>query len=83
MNDDELIEAVCQAYWDALAVDSNTSRDCFRVVLAVVRAHDRDGERYRWLRPRVSGAAYRSIGIEYGEASEIDAAIDAAMRAEG
>lgn len=46
------------------------------------RAHDiykKDAERYRWLRNRMPGQAYRVAGIIYGEISEVDKQIDAAI----
>jgi hypothetical protein len=42
-----------------------------------------DAERYRWLRSRVPGSAYRIIGVIYSDGGEgIDRAIDAAIAAE-
>lgn len=47
------------------------------------RAFERDAERYRWLRSRLPGAAYRVAGIIYSEGRErVDAGIDAAIAAE-
>ena len=43
----------------------------------------RDAERYRWLRGRVPGGAYRIMGVIYSEGGAgVDAAIDAAMAQE-
>lgn len=43
-----------------------------------------DAERYRWLKPRVSGRDYRNMGVIYGDGGEgIDEAIDAALAADG
>ena len=54
------------AHVDALAAE----RDALR----------KDAERYRWLRPRLSGSAFRGAGVFYSEGGPgIDAAIDAAM----
>ncbi|MBD1554687.1 ead/Ea22-like family protein [Pseudomonas typographi] len=40
----------------------------------------KDAERYRWLRGRVPGSAYRVAGVIYSEGGDgVDAAIDAAM----
>jgi hypothetical protein len=40
----------------------------------------RDAERYRWLRARLPGSAYRIAGVIYSEGGAgVDAAIDAAM----
>lgn len=80
-SDDELIEAMLVAMYDdgcPGAVDS------MRAVLAVVRAHDRDGERWRWAKAnlykfhQITGGAHSDI-----RESAIDARVDAAMRAEG
>lgn len=38
-----------------------------------------DAKRYRWLRNRMPGQAYRVAGIIYGEISEVDKQIDAAI----
>ena len=41
-----------------------------------------DAERYRWLRGRLPGSAYRIAGVIYSEGGDgVDAAIDAAMAA--
>ena len=43
-----------------------------------------DAERYRWLRNRIPGSAYRIAGIIYSEGGAgVDAAIDAARKGEG
>lgn len=40
----------------------------------------RDAERYRWLRNRLPGSAYRIAGVIYSEGGAgVDAAVDAAM----
>lgn len=55
-----------------------------QAALALVRAHDRDGERYRWAKAnlykfhQITGGAHSDI-----RESAIDARVDAAMRAEG
>lgn len=51
---------------------------------AEVEALRQDAERYRWLRGRVPGSAYRVAGVIYSEGGDgVDAAIDAAMAKEG
>lgn len=41
---------------------------------------EKDAARYRWLRSRVPGSAYRIAGVIYSEGSSgVDAAIDAAI----
>jgi len=56
-----------------------------RTVLAIIaeRAElKRDAERYRWLRRREPGGAYRITGIIYSNGeSAVDTVIDAAMQA--
>ena len=43
-----------------------------------------DAERYRWLRNRIPGSAYRIAGIIYSEGGAgVDAGIDAARKGEG
>ena len=40
----------------------------------------KDAERYRWLRGRLPGSAYRIAGVIYSEGGHgVDVAIDAAM----
>lgn len=47
-----------------------------------VEALRKDAERYRWLRGRLPGSAYRIAGVIYSEGGPgVDAAIDAAMTA--
>jgi hypothetical protein len=42
----------------------------------------KDAERYRWLRGRLPGSAYRIAGVIYSEGGDgVDAAVDAAMSA--
>lgn len=49
---------------------------------AEVEAMRKDAERYRWLRGRLPGSAYRIAGVIYSEGGDgVDAAIDAAMAA--
>lgn len=52
---------------------------------AVTAERDRlreDAERYRWLRGRLPGSAYRIAGVIYSEGGDgVDAAVDAAMAA--
>ena len=44
---------------------------------------EKDAARYRWLRGRLPGSAYRIEGVIYSEGgSGVDSAIDAAMAAE-
>ena len=44
----------------------------------------KDAVRYRWLRSRLPGSAYRIAGVIYSEGGTgVDAAIDAAMLAQG
>ena len=44
---------------------------------------EEDAERYRWLRSRLPGAAYRVAGVIYSEGGPgVDAGIDAAMASE-
>ena len=59
-----------------LRVDAKLARQ----IAARLEQIDKDAERYRWLRPRLNGRAFREAGVIYSEASEIDAAIDAAMK---
>ena len=84
--DDELIEEMLVAYYsdDAPIV----AVDAMRAALAVVRAHDRDGERYRFItedhadssvRAKIRELLNRLPVMSYAAAS---AAIDAAMRGE-
>lgn len=103
MSDDALIEAMWRAYIaNAGPVPIDPMR-AMRAVLAVVRAHDRDGARWRWFRRHVciidkkgfmGASADRYAAFEFLDvpfptyiapdaAAEFDAAIDAAMRAEG
>ena len=43
-------------------------------------AAEHDAARYRWLRNRIPGSAYRIAGVIYSEGGEgVDAAIDAAV----
>ncbi len=47
-----------------------------------IRRMARDAERYRWLRGRLPGSAYRIAGVIYSEGGDgVDAAVDAAMAA--
>lgn len=49
-----------------------------RAMDAELDALREDAERYRWLRSRLPGAAYRIAGVIYSEGGEgVDAAIDA------
>ena len=58
-----------------------------RALLAYVRELEsckQDAERYRWLRNRIPGSAYRIAGIIYSEGGAgVDAGIDAARKGEG
>ena len=50
---------------------------------AQVEALRKDAERYRWLRGRLPGSAYRIAGVIYSEGGQgVDVAIDAAMSRE-
>jgi len=59
--------------------------DHLAALSAVTAERDRmrkDAERYRWLRGRLPGSAYRIAGVIYSEGGDgVDAAIDAAMAA--
>lgn len=45
---------------------------------------EKDAERYRWLRNRIPGSAYRIAGIIYSEGGVgVDAGIDKARKGEG
>lgn len=58
-----------------------------RALIAYVReleSYKQDAERYRWLRNRIPGSAYRIAGIIYSEGGAgVDAGIDAARKGEG
>lgn len=56
-----------------------TEHEALRALFA---AQQRDGERYRWLRNRISGREYRALGLNYGEISDVDSLIDAALAGE-
>ena len=88
--DDELIEEMLVAYYsdDAPIV----AVDAMRAALAVVRAHDRDGERWctllrlatQW--PQTELVVNINIGHDWHTADtpkQIQDVVDAAMRAEG
>lgn len=49
-------------------------------LIARLRAAEADAKRYRWLRSRLPGSAYRIAGVIYSEGGDgVDRAIDAAM----
>ena len=51
---------------------------------AELSAYREDAERYRWLRNRIPGSAYRIAGIIYSEGGVgVDAGIDKARKGEG
>ena len=53
-----------------------------RILMALIAELEADAERYRWLRSRVPGGAYRIMGVIYSEGGAgVDAAIDAARGA--
>ena len=63
-----------------LARAATAEIESLRSRLAETEALRKDAERYRWLRPRLSGSAFRGAGVFYSEGGPgIDAAIDAAM----
>ena len=65
----------------AMASDLATENERLRAELEECK---QDAERYRWLKPRVSGRDYRNMGVIYGDGGEgIDEAIDAALAGEG
>lgn len=87
MRDDELLAAMWRAFQAAEHVGHPDGP--MAAILAVVRAHDRDGERYRFItedhadpsvRAKIREILNRLPVMSYAAAS---AAIDAAMRAEG
>lgn len=68
---------------DADLVVSSAAREitCLRAELSAYRE---DAERYRWLRNRIPGSAYRIAGIIYSEGGVgVDAGIDKARKGEG
>jgi len=63
---------------DALET-AERERDQLRAEVDALR---KDAERYRWLRGRLPGSAYRIAGVIYSEGGDgVDAAVDAAMAA--
>lgn len=56
------------------------ARETIATLAAQVEALRANDARYRWLRGRVPGSAYRIAGVIYSEGGDgVDAAIDAAM----
>lgn len=91
MNDDELIKAMRGAFESIADSGMWTWDAALRAILAVVREHDKDGERYRWLRrrnelteadssdgPFVIDLLSDGATIHHMTGKELDAAIDAA-----
>ena len=58
-------------------------REAMAAVLAVVRADDRDGGRYRWLCANPLWPDAVCVAMSDGDKPALDAAIDAAMREDG
>lgn len=96
MTDDELIEAMRQAWLDAAIPADASIAECDRIamraVLAVMRAHDRDGERWRELVslatqwPQTVLVVNINIGHDWHTAdtpAQIADVVDAAIAAEG
>ena len=85
MSDDELLAAMWRASQAAEHVGHPDGP--MAAILAVVRAHDRDGARLAHLASKLSESAlYRMLYPSYVVGSDIDglrAAIDAAIAAEG
>lgn len=64
----------------ALAAIEFTQNERVSTLITRLRAAERDAGRYRWLRDRVPGSAYRIAGVIYSEGGAgVDTAIDAAM----
>ena len=64
-------------YWENEAKRYAGNADYWR---EKAQAAEADAERYRWLRSRLPGAAYRVAGVIYSEGGPgVDAGIDAAM----
>ena len=91
MNDDE-IHTGPSASWEDVARVRQEVIDRLRAELAVVRAHDRDGERWRQLVklatqwPQTVLVVNINIGHDWHTADtpkQIQDVVDAAMRAEG
>jgi len=97
-DDDELIKRMRRAYWSR-SIPEQSDDDAFRAVLALVREHDgRDAERMKWLADYMVEIEYeptpeetvciwllmnKGLRRERYETSDLRAAIDAALRAEG
>ena len=59
------------------------SQETVTALQAEIEALRKDAERYKWLRSRMPGAAYRVEGIIYSQGgSGVDAGIDAAIAKE-
>lgn len=55
-------------------------RAIYASLIARLRAAETDAARYRWLRGRLPGSAYRIAGVIYSEGGDgVDVAIDTAM----
>lgn len=68
---------------DAAYEKCNHLRSELDAALAELEACRKDAERYRWLRGRLPGSAYRIAGVIYSEGGQgVDVAIDAAMAQE-
>ncbi|WP_434456548.1 hypothetical protein JQR85_13745 [Stutzerimonas urumqiensis] len=79
--------AACWAEFKALVKSSNDTgrylHDEIERLTARVAELERDAGRYRWLRGRLPGSAYRIAGVIYSEGGDgVDAAVDAAMAAQ-
>ena len=82
MSDDELIEGMAQAMMaGAWYVAPVFAREHFRqyavAALAVVREHDRDGERYRYIKAHLRRLDIGGLCVTDATADQLDGRIDA------
>ena len=82
MSDDELIDTMKAAFENVADSGMWTWDAAMGAVLAVVRAHDGDGGRYRWLCANPLWPDAVCVAMSDGDKPALDAAIGAAMRGE-
>ena len=69
---------------EALLLAAGVMPEANESLRAELSAYREDAERYRWLRNRIPGSAYRIAGIIYSEGGVgVDAGIDKARKGEG